>query len=164
MGQRRRSRGRCRGVWLAILWAALIFATSSTVVRPQEFFAWIHEHLLPGEQLFTAFQLFWGSAWFVVVKGWHVGEYALLMLLVTAAIHRLTGRPTARNVVLAAAFCLAFAASDEWHQTLVPDRGGTLGDVAIDALGVLVVAAFLLRRLPCLEKEQAEGRTGEPEQ
>ena len=43
-------------------------------------------------------------------------------------------------------FCIAFAASDEWHQTFVPDRYGTVVDVFIDSLGVLVAGMFMLAR------------------
>ena len=44
-------------------------------------------------------------------------------------------------------FCVAFAISDEWHQSFVPDRFGTVTDVLIDSLGVLVTGFLLLGRL-----------------
>ena len=32
----------------------------------------------------------------------------------------------------------AYAASDEWHQTMVPGRSGSVEDVLIDAAGIVV--------------------------
>ena len=130
---------------LVLFWAFFIFATSSTVIRPQEFFDWIHEHLIQDDALFAGFGVFWGFAWFAIVKGWHAVEFALLLLFSVATINWLTGRRTTQNIAICVAFCIVFAASDEWHQTFVPDRGGTITDVLIDSVGVLVAAAFLLR-------------------
>ena len=59
----------------------------------------------------------------------HMAEYGLLWLLWWRAFRY--ARPA-----LAAVITLAYAASDEWHQTFVDGRGGTPVDVAIDAAGV----------------------------
>lgn len=73
----------------------------------------------------------------VVRKFGHVTEYAILCLLCLRAF-RLTGR---RRFGSKAAWSLlvaiAYAATDEWHQTFVPGRVGALSDVAIDAGGAL---------------------------
>jgi len=45
---------------------------------------------------------------------------------------------------LCAVICILYAASDEWHQTFVPGRGGTWVDVVIDTGGVLIAAAITL--------------------
>ena len=71
----------------------------------------------------------------------------MLLLFSVATMNWLTGRRTTQNIAIGVAFCLVFAASDEWHQTFVPDRGGTITDVLIDSVGVLVAAAFLLRSI-----------------
>jgi hypothetical protein len=56
----------------------------------------------------------------------------------------LAGRPVLR-IAFAAAIALAFALSDEWHQTFVPGRVFSLSDLGRDALGVaLGVGAVLL--------------------
>ncbi|MGH9870620.1 MAG: VanZ family protein [Candidatus Polarisedimenticolia bacterium] len=72
----------------------------------------------------------------------HVGEYGGLALLVSGAIgarHR-TG-PLALTVGVAA--CLAFAVSDELHQSVVPGRSASVRDFAFDAIGLVVgLAAF----------------------
>ena len=149
VGPARRFRGRRRRLAFALclVWIAFIFATSCTVVRPQEFFDWMHTHILVDDGVFRYFQAFWGLSWFAIVKGWHAIEFAILLVLCVAALARWTGRRTTGIVVLAMVFCLGFAISDEWHQTLVPDRFGTVTDVLIDAIGVLVAGFVLLRRL-----------------
>jgi VanZ family protein len=57
----------------------------------------------------------------------HAAEYAIL----GALLLRATGR-----VWLALALGVAYAVSDEIHQTFVPGRAGKPLDVAIDAIGV----------------------------
>ncbi len=135
--------------WFVILcclaWAGSIFATSSTVVTPHVFFAWFHENIFEDKAAFSEFQLFWGASWFIVVKGWHVLEFAVLMSLCTWAIDVSTGYRDIRNVMMAAVFCLIYAATDEWHQTFVPERGGIISDVFIDAAGVVLVGVYLCR-------------------
>ena len=53
---------------------------------------------------------------------------------------RVLGRP-----IVAAAITLAYALSDEWHQSFVDGRVGSARDVAIDGIGI-AVAALLFRR------------------
>jgi VanZ family protein len=50
---------------------------------------------------------------------------------------RALGRPVAAAVVT-----LAYAVSDEWHQSLVDGRVGAPSDVAIDAAGVGIAVAL----------------------
>jgi VanZ family protein len=38
------------------------------------------------------------------------------------------------------AAALAYAISDEWHQSFVPGRGATARDVAIDGIGIALAA------------------------
>lgn len=69
----------------------------------------------------------------------HATEYALLTMLWAWAL-----RPATRlNVVAAIAVALVYAASDEYHQTFVEGRHGTVGDVVIDGIGVAVALALL---------------------
>ena len=133
-------------VVICLAWATAIFLTSSTVVTPQAFFDWFHENIFRNDEAFLHFQLFWGVSWLFVVKGWHVTEFAVLMLLATGTLDALTKQASAKNVLTASLLCITYAASDEWHQTFVPQRGGVLDDVLIDSLGTLIPAFFLLRR------------------
>lgn len=132
-------------VAFVLLWAAMIFGTSCTVIGTDELFSLVG--LIFGKELLEQFEIFWGIAWFTVVKGWHVTEFAIL----TAGLIGLLNvwRPTKgiANIFAAAALALLFAASDEFHQTFVPTRGGTIWDVLIDSLGVGLVTLIALMRL-----------------
>jgi hypothetical protein len=69
--------------------------------------------------------------WGFVAKGAHLFEYGVLFLLARRAM----GGDAA-----ALLFCLAYAVSDEWHQSFVPRRGPSAVDVLIDGLGALTAA------------------------
>ena len=64
----------------------------------------------------------------VLRKAAHVVEFAILGALLVRAIG--TAAPA---LVLG----VAYAATDEWHQSFVRGREGRPGDVAIDAIGLL---------------------------
>jgi VanZ family protein len=70
----------------------------------------------------------------------HFGGYAVLAALWAWA---LAGH-VRRHLVWAGAISLAYAISDEFHQTFVDGRHGAAMDVGIDALGI--VAALTLIR------------------
>jgi VanZ family protein len=63
----------------------------------------------------------------------HTAEYAIL----GALLLRATGR-----IGIALALGIAYAVSDEIHQTFVPGRAGKPLDVAIDTLGLVVGVAI----------------------
>lgn len=73
----------------------------------------------------------------------HMVEYALLVFLWWRPLRRLASARAA--VGLAVAVSLAYAASDEFHQSHVEGRHGTPVDVAIDAVGMAVAATLILR-------------------
>ena len=72
----------------------------------------------------------------VLRKLGHMAEYGLLWGLWRRALGS-TG--------LAAAVTLAYAATDEWHQSFVTGRHGTPVDWLIDAAGVAIVIALHAR-------------------
>ena len=76
----------------------------------------------------------------------HMLEYALLCLLWWRALREVAVARVA--VVLAVCVSLAYAATDELHQTFVHGRHGTPVDVGIDAVGMAVAAGLILRRQP----------------
>lgn len=81
---------------------------------------------------------------FLLRKVAHATEYAVLTLLWARAVAGLAQWARAfRAPAVAAAVALAWAVSDEWHQTFVPGRVGSPRDVAIDAAGILVALALL---------------------
>ena len=81
---------------------------------------------------------------FVLRKLVHMGEYALLLFLWWRAA-RTVARPRA---AVALAFCvtLAYAGTDELHQTHVDGRHGTPVDVGIDAIGMAAAGLAIARR------------------
>jgi len=80
--------------------------------------------------------------WEVVVrKLGHVGGYATLTALWAWALTGAVRRP----LLWAAAIALAYACTDEYHQTFVPGRHGTPVDVLVDSIGILAAVAAISR-------------------
>ena len=72
----------------------------------------------------------------------HTGEFAALTALWAWALAPAQGR---RAIPVAAAIALAYAISDEIHQSFVPGRDADPLDVAADAAGI-ALACLALRR------------------
>lgn len=89
---------------------------------------------------------------FFLRKAAHMAEYGLLFLLWWRALGARAGAGWA-----AAAIAVAYAISDELHQSYVPDRAGKPLDVVIDAAGV-ALAALAARRWPRLRPGSERGR------
>ncbi len=101
----------------ATLWAAFLFYLSSRSTFPSTAYTFLGDkpiHVILFAVLGTA--LAWGA------RGWHRQSSQVVLVL--------TG--------------VAFAATDEWHQSMVPRRDASLADFGADVLGI--VAAFLLAR------------------
>ena len=134
--------------WLpVVLWRLLIFGLSTKAGAPNNtsrIIGPIVRWLVPGisdEAL--------GRVVFGVRKTSHVTEYAVLALLCWRARRqpvRGVVRPWRRtDAAFAFVVAVAFAASDEWHQSFVPSRQGSWWDVLLDASGA-VLAGVRLRR------------------
>jgi VanZ family protein len=108
--------------WLSVLvWMGVIFALSAT------------PSLASSRKPFYDFTL---------RKLAHITEYAVLTALLFRALQ--THRARKAHVLLGAALVsILFACADEWHQTFVPGRQGSLRDVGIDALGIAGVSIWL---------------------
>ncbi len=90
----------------------------------------------------------------------HMASFGLLSGLLLHALCA-NGRPTLSRAALALTVTVLYAASDELHQSLVPDRMGRPQDVAIDTLGAIVglaVAWFILARRSGPAVDGAPGR------
>ena len=83
---------------------------------------------------------------FYVRKAAHMTEYCLLAICVSLPLYVYGLRGFALTF-LAGILCVAFAASDEFHQTTVANRGPSVKDVGIDSIGVLFGITFV--RLFC---------------
>jgi VanZ family protein len=77
-------------------------------------------------------------------KIFHAAEYALLCFLLWRALAEVTTRERALSA--AAALSLAYAVSDEVHQTFIEGRHGSPIDVAIDSVGIAAASLFVRKR------------------
>jgi VanZ family protein len=83
----------------------------------------------------------------ILRKGAHIAIYAALSFFVLRALAIGHSANCKMAVLLATAFSVAYACSDEFHQTFVPGRHGRLIDVGIDAIGIaagILLARYLL--------------------
>jgi VanZ family protein len=110
--------------WLPLIsWMALIFVVSAQPALPHVPQGWLDT---------------------LLKKLAHGAEYAILSILWCRAL----GRGEKRRCGLAFALTLLYAASDEYHQTFVPNRNGRAFDVGVDGLGALagVLLYYLAKR------------------
>ena len=116
------------------------------MIRPLEFFELIQSFTGADRASMERFGVFWGISWFAIVKGWHFAEFAILTFLCVGVIKWWRGFVDNGSILGAMIFCFAFAASDEFHQSFVPERFGTIQDVLIDSLGVCSAGSLMLIR------------------
>ena len=88
-------------------------------------------------------------AWWEVLarKLGHVTGYMLLALAWMWALEPYVRKPILPGALLA----LAYACTDEYHQTFVDGRTGTVTDVGIDSIGILIaigIAIWIRPRTP----------------
>ena len=74
----------------------------------------------------------------ILKKAAHMIEYGILAFLLWRALSRGRGALSRSALVTAFVVSVLYAASDEYHQTFVPGRKGTLVDVGFDTVGALV--------------------------
>ena len=74
---------------------------------------------------------------FLILKTFHAMGYGLLTISYAWALER----PSLKSRYWQIAVLLSFlyACSDEYHQTFIPTRGGSIRDVGVDLIGVLSV-------------------------
>jgi len=126
----------------AVLWAAAIFFFSGQSHPPQP----------PGA----------GEIPFID-KLEHLAAYGVLGALVFLALRRAApearARPRERDAALAVVIAAVYGVSDEVHQAFVPFRQADAADLAVDALGALLVVAAVLvwskRRVP---RDESRGK------
>jgi VanZ family protein len=81
---------------------------------------------------------------FILRKFAHIAEYVILTALLFSALRRQVACNT-QALLIAAVMSVLYAFSDEWHQTFVPGREGSLRDVGIDAAGVIGMSLWFRR-------------------
>lgn len=143
-----------------LLWVAAIALASTNIASEAHTNVWLWRllHLFSPDTL-GAHSLPGDSAvlWWAVRKTAHLAEYAVLGLLAARALGALfpgyvlgTGRKTVwRMAAVVLAFGALVASVDEWHQTSLPSRTGSMRDVLLDMLGLslgLLVVWLIERR------------------
>lgn len=84
---------------------------------------------------------------FFIKKTAHVIEYVILYWLVWRAASN-KGKITHQSLFLKVLLVtVLYALSDEWHQTLIPGRTGTLRDVGFDTIGMLLSLTQIKKNL-----------------
>lgn len=144
--QLEQSRNGLRWTAYLVIWLAFIFATSCTVVRPEELYSIVRYLTGATDESLEQFKLFWIASWFAIVKGWHFTEFAVVTLLANKAIASIRKINDFRTIAFSMIFAGIYAISDEWHQSYVPDRIGSLEDVLIDCLGIGAAGMLLVSR------------------
>lgn len=79
-----------------------------------------------------------GDANVPVRKFAHMFEYAVLAILYYRSLLLGACLALQKLAILALFMAIAYALSDEWHQSFVPGRSATLSDVMVDASGALI--------------------------
>ena len=82
---------------------------------------------------------------FVVKKTAHMVEYFVLYWLLFRAWSRKGELINKKVFVWSMVVAILYALSDEWHQTFVPGREGTLRDVGFDTIGILLSSTLIKR-------------------
>lgn len=127
---------------LAVLWMVVIFAHSAmdATDSSQEsgvVVTFITQHFVPGYEEMDAGQQakVTDTVTLIVRKGAHMAEYAILGFLLVGALEI---RHLFILWLVAWMLAIAYAGTDEFHQTFVPGRSGELRDVCVDGAGALI--------------------------
>jgi VanZ family protein len=90
---------------------------------------------------------------FIFFKSLHVIEYATLFFLVFRAMYKtFSNLELSKILFLSVIICVAYAISDEVHQTFVPTRNGTIIDVFIDTIGILIAKYYTEKYIQVIKK------------
>jgi VanZ family protein len=88
----------------------------------------------------------------------HIPLYGVLTGLLLLAFASKPGTNIAIRYHLAAWIAVAVGILDEYHQTFIPSREGSVGDVFLDILGVVLVVILARRVSPSLWLRPFQGR------
>ena len=83
------------------------------------------------------FETLHGILEFAFRKTSHLAEYFILAVFTLRAVEETRKGSFRARFFLTFCFALLYSVSDEWHQTFVFGRTGTVVDVFIDSLGIL---------------------------
>jgi VanZ family protein len=137
-----------RAWWPAAVWAGIICFESTDYLSSENTGSILYSVLT---RIFGPINLYDFLIWHGYTrKAGHVVGYGILCLLLLRGWRATLDRSSA---ILAALFAwlgtVTLASLDEWHQTFIPSRTGTIRDVILDSaagLVFLLVAQVWLRR------------------
>ena len=137
-----RTRSRLRRYLPLLVWMGAIFAGSTSLLSRDN----THNIIDPVVGWLFPWANYDQRLWLHVFvrKCGHVTEYTILTLLV-AYLCLSSSRFLLRNYwwIWSLLFAAAYAASDEFHQTFVPGRDGSLHDVALDTAAAISTVGLL---------------------
>lgn len=85
------------------------------------------------------FELEWGD------KVTHAGAFGLMMLFTFRAVRwLLPARALGVQVAIALLYCITYGATDELHQSFVPERSSDIFDWIADSVGAALGAIFIV--------------------
>ncbi len=98
--------------------------------------------------------------WVVILEPYirklcHMGEYAVLFLLLLFALNKLI-KDFYKKVFITLCLTFLYACSDEIHQLFVIGRSGSFSDVVVDSLGAVLMMFFVI----FIYKKKNRGATG----
>ncbi|HWH90193.1 MAG TPA: VanZ family protein [Candidatus Binatia bacterium] len=147
--------------WLpVIVWVGLIFLGSTDLMSAEHTSRFIVPFLRWLKPDISAETL--ASIHFIVRKCTHVGEYAVLGLLLVRAVTLMTNSKRSIPILYVSVLgvCLIVAATDEFHQTFVASRGASVRDIMIDSsgavLGLVIASIIRISRSIRLKKVPAD--------
>jgi VanZ family protein len=83
----------------------------------------------------------------------HIPLYGILTLLILLSLCTGKGRYTPKRLIAGGFIAGIVGALDEFHQTFIPTRDGSLGDVLLDVLGIVLGILLFRRVLPFLKSK-----------
>jgi len=125
--------------WLPVMvWIGVIFLGSTDLMSAEHTSRFIVPFLRWLKPDISAETL--ASIHFIVRKCTHVGEYAILALLLLRAATLMQNSKRSIPILYVSVWgvCLFVAVTDEFHQTFVASRGAAATDVMIDSAGAIV--------------------------
>lgn len=96
---------------------------------------------------------------FILRKIAHAIEFAILALLLYRALFVQNGS-SRKAIIYALIVAVFYACSDEFHQLFIVGRHGSIKDVGIDSIGILLVGLiwYIKKRNPAPRRVQGGGR------
>ncbi|MEW6558145.1 MAG: VanZ family protein [Elusimicrobiota bacterium] len=82
----------------------------------------------------------------ILRKGAHITEYFILAILLVRAFRKSFRLPFVFLIFWPAVISFLYAVSDEYHQSLIKNRCGSVWDVLVDTVGISLVVFLYLKK------------------